>query len=206
MYESHLIKQLEAGLQPGRSGDRCFRPASTCAADEQGYKRLLYGRADARNAEIPIIALGNQYKAQGFLYHKVAKYNLCQKLCGLYKTPGRLLRLPGAPLPGRLRGPGAAREPTTPRVDEAIDSITYEHESFVVIGAGRAELAETHRWQWWKTAATVGFSYVDETFTARKLRDFREAVQLYADNKDVQQIIRLHLRKKHKGEQVKVFE
>jgi DNA polymerase-3 subunit epsilon len=51
----------------------------------------------------------------------------------------------------------------------------------------------------------VGFGYVDEAFTARKLADFREAVKSYADNKDVQQIIRQHLRTKRKGEQVKIF-
>ena len=50
-----------------------------------------------------------------------------------------------------------------------------------------------------------GFGYVDETFTARKLADFRDVIQLYTDNKDVQQIIRQHLRTKRKGERVKVF-
>ena len=51
----------------------------------------------------------------------------------------------------------------------------------------------------------VGFGYVDETFTARSLRDFREAVTPYHDNKDVQQIIRNYVRTKRKGERVKVF-
>ncbi len=51
----------------------------------------------------------------------------------------------------------------------------------------------------------AGFGYVDEAFTARKLADFRNAVKPYADNKDVQQIIRNHVRTKRKGEQVKIF-
>ena len=42
-------------------------------------------------------------------------------------------------------------------------------------------------------------------FTARKLADFRDAYRPYNDNKDIQQIIRLHLRTKRKGERVKVF-
>ena len=50
-----------------------------------------------------------------------------------------------------------------------------------------------------------GFGYVDETFTARRLDDFREAVTPYNDNKDTQQIIRQYLRVKRKGERVKVF-
>ena len=56
-----------------------------------------------------------------------------------------------------------------------------------------------------KTAATRASAYVDETFTARKLADFRDVIKPYTDNKDIQQIIRLHLRTKHKGERVKVF-
>ena len=39
----------------------------------------------------------------------------------------------------------------------------------------------------------------------RKLADFRDAIKTYTDNKDIQQIIRNHLRIKRKGEKVKVF-
>ncbi|WP_310397232.1 exonuclease domain-containing protein [Hymenobacter sp.] len=201
LYESHLIKQLRPAYN--RAQRRSVFPAGIyLRVDEQGYKRLAYGRADARNAEVPIIALGNQFKAQGFLYHKVAKYNLCQKLCGLYKTPGGCFDYQVH----RCQGACVGQEPPesyNQRVDEAIDSISYEHETFVVIGAGRTELE--------KSLVLVenghyrGFAYVDETFTARKLADFREVIQPYADNKDIQQIIRQHLRTKRKGERVKVF-
>jgi len=201
LYESHLIKQLKPAYN--RAQRRSVFPAGIyLRTDEQGYKRLAYGRADARNAEIPIIALGNQYKAQGFLYHKVAKYNLCQKLCGLYKTNGPCFDYQVH----RCQGACVGQEPPesyNQRVDEAIDSIRYEHETFVVIGAGRTELE--------KSIVLVenghyrGFGFVDESFSARKLADFRDAIQPYNDNKDIQQIIRLHLRTKHKGEKVKVF-
>jgi DNA polymerase-3 subunit epsilon len=201
LYESHLIKQLKPAYN--RAQRRSVFPAGIyLKTDENGYKCLYYGRADARNSEIPIIALGNQYKAQGFLYHKVAKYNLCQKLCGLYKTQGACFDYQVHRCQGACVGQEAP-ETYNLRVDEAIDSITYEHESFVVIGAGRR--ADEKSLVVVENGRYVGFGYVDETFTARKLGDFRQAVQSYADNKDVQQIIRLHLRSKHKGEQVKIF-
>ncbi len=201
LYESHLIKQLKPAYN--RQQRRSVFPAGTyLKTDELGYKRLYYGRADARNSEIPIIALGNQFKAQGFLYHKVAKYNLCQKLCGLYKTAGSCFDFQVH----RCLGACVGQEPPESynlRVDEAVESITYEHQSFVVIGAGRR--AEEKSLVVVENGRYVGFGFVDETFTARKLADFREAVQPYGDNKDVQQIIRQHLRTKHKGEKVKVF-
>ncbi|MGI4835690.1 MAG: exonuclease domain-containing protein [Janthinobacterium lividum] len=201
LYESHLIKQLKPAYN--RAQRRSVFPAGIyLKTDELGYKRLYYGRADARNSEIPIIALGNQYKAQGFLYHKVAKYNLCQKLCGLYKTQGACFDYQVHRCLGACVGEEAP-ESYNLRVDAAIDSISYEHESFVVIGLGRRPdekslvVIENGRY--------VGFGYVDETFIARRLQDFRAAVQPYADNKDVQQIIRQYVRSKRKGEQVKIF-
>ena len=201
LYESHLIKQLKPAYN--RAQRRSVFPAGIyLKTDENGYKCLYYGRADARNSEVPIVALGNQYKAQGFLYHKVAKYNLCQKLCGLYKTPGacfdyQVHRCQGACVGQELP------ETYNQRVEAAVDSISYEHESFVVIGPGRR--ADEKSLVVIENGRYVGFGYVDETFTARKLHDFREAVRPYADNKDIQQIIRLHLRTKRKSEQVKVF-
>ncbi len=201
LYESHLIKQLKPAYN--RAQRRSVFPAGIyLRLDEQGYKRLLYGKADARNAEIPIIALGNQYKAQGFLYHKVAKYNLCQKLCGLYKTPGACFDYQVHRCLGACVGQEAP-DAYNARVDEAIDSISYEHQSFVVIGAGRTELEKTVVLV--ENGRYLGFAYVDETFTARKIGDFREVIKPYTDNKDTQQIIRQHLRAKHKGEKVKVF-
>ena len=201
LYESHLIKQMKPAYN--RAQRRSVFPAGIyLRIDEQGYKRLAYGRADARNAEIPVIALANQFKAQGFLYHKVAKFNLCQKLCGLYKTAGPCFDYQVHRCLGACVGEEAP-EAYNLRVDEAIDSISYEHESFVVIGPGRSELeksivlVENGRYR--------GFGYVDETFSARKLADFRDVVKEYADNKDIQQIIRLHLRTKRNGEKVKVF-
>ena len=109
LYESHLIKQLKPAYN--RAQRRSVFPAGIyLKTDDDGYKRLYYGRADARNSEIPIIALANQYKAQGFLYHKVAKYNLCQKLCGLYKTESSCFAYQVHQCQGRLRGPGATRK------------------------------------------------------------------------------------------------
>ena len=201
LYESHLIKELKPAYN--RAQRRSIFPAGIyLRVDEQGYKRLAYGRADARNAEIPIIALANQYKAQGFLYHKVAKFNLCQKLCGLYKTPGACFDFQVH----RCQGACVGQEPSETynlRVDEAIDSISYEHETFVVIGPGRTELEKTIVLV--ENGRYRGFGYVDETFTARRLDDFRDVIKFYTDNKDTQQIIRQHLRTKRKGERVKVF-
>jgi DNA polymerase-3 subunit epsilon len=201
LYESHEIKRLKPLYN--RQQRRSVFPAGIfLRTDEQGYKRLYYGRADDHAASHPLIALTNQFKAKGFLFHKVAKYNLCQKLCDLYKTNGACFDYQVHRCQGACLGLEAPEE-YNKRVEEAIESFTYEHSSFVVIGRGRTELE--------KTVVVVehgrylGFGYVDtETFSARKLADFKEIITRYNDNKDVQQIIRQYLRTKHK-DKVKIF-
>lgn len=201
LYESHEIKRLKP-LYNRKLRRSVFPAGIFLRTDEQGYKHLYYGRADDHAESHPLIALGNQFKAKGFLFHKVSKFNLCQKLCDLYKTQGacfdyQVHRCKGACL--GLEPP----EEYNQRVEEAIESFTYEHGTFVVLGQGRRAdektvvLVENGRY--------MGFGYVDtESFSARRLADFRDVITRYNDNKDAQQIIRQYLRTKHK-DKVKVF-
>ncbi|SDX55056.1 exonuclease domain-containing protein [Hymenobacter psychrophilus] len=200
LYESHEIKRLKPLYN--RQQRRSVFPAGIfLRTDEQGYKRLYYGRADDHAESHPLIALGNQFKAKGFLFHKVAKFNLCQKLCDLYKTPGACFDYQVHRCQGACLGLEPAEE-YNKRVEAAIESFTYEHGSFVVLGVGRRPdektlvVVENGRY--------LGFGYIDETFSARRFEDFRDAITRYNDNKDVQQIIRQYLRTKHK-DKVKVF-
>ncbi|UOQ51570.1 exonuclease domain-containing protein [Hymenobacter cellulosivorans] len=200
LYESAEIKRMKPLYN--RAQRRSVFPAGIfLRTDENGYKRLYYGRADDHAESHPLIALGNQYKAKGFLFHKVAKFNLCQKLCDLYKTNGSCFDYQVHRCKGACLGLEPAEE-YNKRVEEAIESFTYEHGSFVIIGKGRREDE--------KTVVVVehgrylGFGYVDGEFSARKLNDFKEVITRYNDNKDVQQIIRQYLRTKHK-DKVKVF-
>ncbi|NVO84442.1 exonuclease domain-containing protein [Hymenobacter terrestris] len=200
LYESHEIKRLKPLYN--RQQRRSVFPAGIfLRTDDQGYKRLYYGRADDHAESHPLIALGNQFKAKGFLFHKVAKFNLCQKLCDLYKTPGACFDYQVHRCQGACLGLEPAEE-YNKRVEAAVESFTYEHGSFVVIGEGRRPdektlvVVENGRY--------LGFGYIDETFSARRFEDFRDAITRYNDNKDVQQIIRQYLRTKHK-DKVKVF-
>ncbi|MBC6609152.1 GIY-YIG nuclease family protein [Hymenobacter sp. BT188] len=200
LYESAEIKRMKPFYN--RQQRRSIFPAGIyLRQDEKGYKHLYYGRADADNPATPLIALANQFKAKGFLFHKVSKFNLCQKLCDLYKTQGACFDYQVHRCKGACVGAESPEEYNL-RVDEAIESFTFEHGSFVVIGKGRrgdeksVVVVENGRY--------LGFGYVDGEFSARRLTDFRDVIKPYGDNKDVQQIIRQYLRTKHK-DKVKIF-
>lgn len=203
LFESAEIKRMKP--QYNRQQRRSiFNTGIFVYEDGNGYKRLSFGSVNkADNVSLtPIIALSNQFKAKGFLYHKVGKYNLCQKLCDLYKTNGACFDYQVHQCNGACIGQESPEE-YNKRVDTAIESFTFEHHNFAIVGKGR-EPGE-------KSVVVVehgtylGFGFVDETFSALSLDDFKGAIKRYNDNKDVQQIIRGHMRSKHK-DKVIVFD
>ncbi|QCR21689.1 exonuclease domain-containing protein [Pontibacter sp. SGAir0037] len=203
LFESAEIKRMKPhyNRQQRRS---VFNTGIFMYEDSNGYKRLTYGSINkADNVSMtPIIALSNQFKAKGFLFHKVSKYNLCQKLCNLYKTNGACFDYQVHQCNGACIGQESP-EVYNARVDAAIESFTFEHNSFVIIGKGR-EPGE-------KSVVVIengtylGFGFVDEYFSAAALEDFKGAITRYNDNKDIQQIIRGHMRGKNK-DKVIVFD
>jgi DNA polymerase-3 subunit epsilon len=203
LFESAEIKRMKP--QYNRKLRRSvFNTGIYVYEDGNGYKRLSYGSVNkADNINItPVIALSNQFKAKGFLYHKVGKYNLCQKLCDLYKTNGACFDYQVHQCNGACIGKESPEE-YNKRVDAAIESFSFEHNSFVIIGKGRepgekSVVVVEH-------GSFLGFGFVDEFFAAQCLEDFKGAIKRYNDNKDVQQIIRGHMRGKHK-DKVIVFD
>lgn len=194
LYESDLIKKLKPhyNRQQRRS---VFSSGIYLYEDQNGYKRLTFEKVNAQRT--PLIVLPNHYNSKSFLYHKVEKFQLCQKLCNLYKTQGacfdyQVHRCKGACL--GLESPEAYNA----RVDAAIESFSFEHESFVLVGKGRQEnertvvCVENNRY--------LGFGYIDDSFSAQTLQDFKEAIKPYQDNKDIQQIIRGYMRTKHQDQ------
>ncbi|MCC9136105.1 exonuclease domain-containing protein [Pontibacter silvestris] len=203
LFESAEIKRMKPhyNRQQRRS---VFNTGIFMYEDGNGYKRLTFGSVNkADNISMtPLIALTNQFKAKGFLFHKVAKYNLCQKLCDLYKTNGACFDYQVHQCNGACIGQESPEEYNA-RVDQAVESFSYEHDSFVIIGKGR-EYGE-------KSVVVVengtylGFGFMDEFFSAQSIDDFKSVIKRYNDNKDVQQIIRSHMRGTHK-EKLIVFD
>lgn len=202
LYESDQIKKLKPTWNRAQRRS-IFATGVFLETNADGYLCFRYGKADQPGRQ-PLIALTNGFKAQGFLYHKVAKFQLCQKLCDLYKAP------PGASCfdyqVKRCAGACVGKEDKetyNQRVLEAVASFSFEHESFVVIGAGREPgeksvvVVEHGRY--------LGFGYASEdVFTANSLADFKLLITPRADNKDTSQIIRQYLRTEHR-DRVVVF-
>lgn len=191
LYESDEIKRIKPyyNRQQRRS---VFNTGIYATIDSKGYKRLTYARIS--DDKIPIIAMPNIFKAKSFLNYMVGKFTLCQKLCDLYKSAGPCFDYQVHQCNGACIGKESP-EAYNARVDKAIEAFSYQHDNFVVIGRGRENgekslvVIENGRY--------LGFGFVDDSFTATNLEDFKNGIKRFNDNKDIQQIIRQHLRTKH---------
>lgn len=188
LFESDEIKKIKPyyNRQQRRS---VFNSGIYAYYDQKGYKRLTYDKVNTDR--IPLIALSNHHKSKSFLYHKVEKFSLCQKLCNLYKTQGACFDFQVHQCLGACVGQETP-EAYNARVDAAIESFSFEHEHFVIIGKGRH--AQEKSVVCVENGHYLGFGFIDETFSASNLQDFKEIIKRYNDNKDVQQIIRGYMR------------
>ena len=192
LYESDLIKKLKP--QYNRQQRRSvFSSGIYLYVDAKGYKCLSFDKVNS--TRVPLIALENHFKSKSFLFHKVEKYNLCQKLSGLYKSTGACFNFQVHQCKGACLGLESPEEYNA-RVDAAIESFSFEHNNFVLIGKGRE--AGERSIVCVENGRYLGFGFVDDSFSARNMQDFKEAIKFYVDNKDIQQIIRGYLRTKHK--------
>lgn len=160
--------------------------------DKNGFIRLYIERLKASSQKDPLITLENSFKAQNFLYRKIENFNLCLKLCGLHKIQGACFNYQLHTCNGACIGKEEA-ESYNKRIQQAINSFSFQQESFFLIGKGRSKGE--------KSAVCVengtykGFGYFDEEWGGESITSIRQCIKSYAHNQDIQKIICGYLKK-----------
>lgn len=159
--------------------------------DKNGYVNL-YAQHIKHATEEALALLPSAMKAQNFLYRKVATFTLCLKMCNLHKIKGpcfdyQLKRCQGACI-GK-----ESPESYNARVQEAIDSFSFQQENFVIIGRGRTDGENSVICV--EKGVYKGFGYFDITGDDLSIEQVRKFVKPYAHNRDIQKIICGYLRK-----------
>jgi len=166
--------------------------------DEHGY---ICFKADDIKKETPIASFNSAKEARDRLYLLSEKYQLCQKLCGLYETTGacfyyQLKHCKGACIHEE------SPEDYNKRAQELVDQLLYNWQNFFIVDTGRNEGE--------KSVVKVengkysGFGYIDSEFIGNDVENLSDVIKVYPDNKDVQQIIRSYL-KQHSVEMLIKF-
>ncbi len=166
--------------------------------DEYGY---ICFKADDIKKETPIVSFNSAKEARDRLYILSEKYQLCQKLCGLYETTGpcfyyQLKHCKGACIHEE------SPEDYNKRAQELVDQLSYNWQNFFIIDTGRND--EEKSVVKVKNGKYTGFGYIDTEFIGNDIENLSDIIKVYPDNKDVQQIIRTYL-KQHSVEMLIKF-
>lgn len=158
--------------------------------DKKGYLNLKLAKNTSK--EIPITSFYTLMDARKYLFQITEKYDLCQKLCGLYHSENACFQF-GV---GKCKGACIGIEiPDTynKRVTQAIEDISYKQNNFVVIDTGRDfneisfVIVENGKY--------LGYGFVEHNITLHSIEEIKDYVIKAADNRDIKCIIKHYLSK-----------
>lgn len=166
-----------------------FQYGLFCLTDLKGYKWLQTKRINGDEA--PLTSYTSQKEARAHLQYLVDEYGLCQKLCSLYPASGACFYHQI----NKCQGACVNRESPNDynaKVDEAIEKYIYRENNFYLLDKGRKddELSVVKVCN----GSYQGFGYIGKN-EADNLQLLNESILPYADNKDIQVIIKGFLRK-----------
>ena len=141
--------------------------------------------------ELPIVSFNSLQEAKDRLLLLTEKYNLCQKLCGLYETSGPCFFHQIK----KCNGACVQKEPVeiyNNRVQQMLDELSLAWKDFIVIDKGRNDneraLIKV------SNGSYIGFGYADLEYLNHNPDELLDVIKKYPDNKDIQQILRSYLR------------
>lgn len=184
LHESDLIKQHQPLFN--RSQRRSlFQFGLYVTLDEHGCKVLKIG-AISDNAE-EITSFGSMHEAKNVLFHITEKYQLCQKVNGLYKTSSACFQYQIKQCKGICIGKEEV-ESYNQRVDAFLQEYRFERFTELFELAGRH--AKEKGLVYIEHGVYKGFGFCAKGTTKKNLL---KHINYKADNKDVRRILMRHL-------------
>ncbi len=158
-------------------------------ADKNGYINFSYSKLDCDDN--PISVFTGKERAKSMLLSLVEKYNLCQKLAGLYETKGPCFHYHV----GVCRGACCNEEPPdryNERAGKAAEEFVFTRRNFFIIDKGRDDEE--------RSAIKVvngkysGFGYFNINEMGFGLSAVHDCIQSSGDNRDIQVILKQYLK------------
>ncbi|MCC5931983.1 MAG: GIY-YIG nuclease family protein [Cyclobacteriaceae bacterium] len=157
--------------------------------DKQGYERLV--PAMVKKGSRPLITFANLSECRSFLNRLVYSHKLCSKLCGLQNVPDSCFGYQTGTCTGACVG---HEDPVSYnlRYIKAMESFSHEGKSFVIKGKGRN--AGEKSVVWVEDGAFRGFGFIPDDAQMDNQDSWKDYVQSYPDNADIQNILAMYLR------------
>jgi len=158
--------------------------------DENGYLNLRLQKADGRKKEIT--AFTTIQEGKNALFRITEKYNLCQKLNGLYETQNGCFQYKIKECNGACLGKEAPDE-YNQRVKEFITKMVFENNNMIIIDRGRkvdersAVLIENGIYK--------GYCFYDLNYQITNIEVLKNIIIPMQNNRDTRTIIQGYIRK-----------
>jgi DNA polymerase III subunit epsilon len=167
--------------------------------DKNGYLNFRFGQVN--DEETPVSVFTSKEHARAKLNSFIEKYNLCQKLTGLYDTEGICFHYQV----GLCKGACSGKEPASEynlRAEKATEEFCFTRRNFFIIDKGR----DTEE----RCAVKIingkytGWGYFNINDMGFGLGAVHECIKTSADNRDIQVILKQYL-KSNKVEKIIEF-
>jgi len=157
--------------------------------DNNGYLNFRYGNLDCDDN--PVSVFTGKERAKSMLMSLVEKYELCQKLTGLYETTGPCFHYHVGICRGACCGKESA-DSYNERARKAAEEFVFSRRNFFIIDKGRDEEE--------KSAIKVvngkfsGYGYFNVNEMGFGLTAVHDCIKSSGDNRDIQVILKQYLR------------
>ena len=159
--------------------------------DENGYINLKIDKADGRKN--PITTFGNRPSAKSFLFSSVEKFELCQKLTGLYHTKQSCFNYTIQQCKGACIKKESTQE-YNDRVNKLIEHNSFQDKSLLIIDRGR-EVNENSV-VLIENGLFKGVVFFDLNYQINHIDVLQSLITPMENNRDIQHIIKSYLRSK----------
>jgi DNA polymerase III subunit epsilon len=157
--------------------------------DNRGYTRFFIDKNNNPD-QLPLGSFNSQAQAHQFLTGMVERFQLCQKLCGLYNSPEGCFHFSIGLCHGACTGKETP-ESYNLRAQKLIDYFEFENENFWIIGHGRN--ASEYSVVRIKNNKYLGFGFIGQDIAITNTELLSDYIKKYSHNREVQQIIKSYL-------------
>lgn len=162
--------------------------------DDNNYLRLFIAKVSTTN-EIPLASFNTRREGVAFLERKVEEFDLCTKLCDLYKTQSSCFQYTVKNCLG-----ACIKEETfesyNSRCQNLIDDLTMHGSSFYVVDKGRQRGEKSMVLV--ENGSLKAMGYAPYHYKKMKPENWIEFLELIQDDRDARTILKLFLSKNEK--------
>lgn len=158
--------------------------------DNQGYLNLSYHQI--KDEETHLSVFTSREKAKGKLISLTERYNLCQKLAGLYETDGACFQFQVGICKGACCNKESAKN-YNERAEKVLEEFVFTQRNFFIIDKGRNQDE--------RCAVKIlngkysGYGYFDINEIGFGLSAVHDCIKTSPDNRDIQVILKSYLRR-----------